>query len=160
MRHCSQHWLDRRCREAGKQNGECDGCIVERGEVLTVDETHADFPLTVPSAGPGLLQKAANFAASAAAHVAAGMPRASEEEVARRFEVCQGCEHYDGRACTKCGCPIVREKQFVSKLSWANEKCPVGKWGPVDTPAKVAVERSDHAEKTTDGSSGEAGSSV
>ena len=32
--------------------------------------------------------------------------------------------------------------------------------GPVDTPATVAGERSDHAEKTTDGSSGEAGSSV
>jgi hypothetical protein len=30
-----------------------------------------------------------------------------------------------------CGCPVVREKAFVSKLSWAGEKCPVGKWGPV-----------------------------
>lgn len=44
MRYCSQHWLNRRCREAGRRNGECDGCIVERGEVLTVDETHPDFP--------------------------------------------------------------------------------------------------------------------
>jgi hypothetical protein len=25
----------------------------------------------------------------------------------------------------------VRERQFISKLSWANESCPVGKWGPV-----------------------------
>jgi len=64
-------------------------------------------------------------------HVAAGMPRASEEEVARRFAICQGCEFFDGKACTKCGCPVVREKQFVSKLSWANERCPAGKWGPV-----------------------------
>ena len=40
MRVCSQNWLDRRCREAGRQNGECDGCIVQRGETLTVDETH------------------------------------------------------------------------------------------------------------------------
>jgi hypothetical protein len=59
------------------------------------------------------------------------MPRASEEEVARRFAICQGCEFFDGKACTKCGCPVVREKQFVSKLSWANERCPAGKWGPV-----------------------------
>ena len=85
-------------------------------------------PIVTP---PSLLQKAANFAASAAAHVAAGMPQASQEQIDARFAICQGCEFFDGRACTKCGCPVVREKQFVSKLAWANEKCPVGKWGPV-----------------------------
>ena len=78
-----------------------------------------------------MLQKAGNFAKSAAAHVAAGMPRASDAEIERRFAICQGCEHYDGKACTQCGCPVVRESRFVSKLAWANEKCPVGKWGPV-----------------------------
>lgn len=85
------------------------------------------------TAGPGLsiLQKAANFAASAARHVAAGMPKATQEQIDQRFAICQGCEFFDGRACTKCGCPVVREKQFVSKLAWAGEKCPVGKWGPV-----------------------------
>lgn len=79
---------------------------------------------------PSTLEKAKNFAASAARHVAAGMPMATDDEVARRFAICQQCEHFDGKACGKCGCPIVREKRFVSKLSWANEKCPVGKWGP------------------------------
>lgn len=123
------------------------------------DEPGYWTPPSIPEP-PGLLGKAWNFAASAAAHVAAGMPRATQEQIDARFAVCQACELFDGRACTKCGCPIVREKAFVSKLSWAHEKCPVGKWGPVDTPATVAVERSDHAEKTTDGSSGEAGSSV
>jgi len=84
-------------------------------------------------ASPNIAAKVASFAASAAKHVAAGMPQASEDEVARRFAICQACEHYDGKSCTKCGCPVVREKRFVSKLSWANEKCPVGKWGPVET---------------------------
>lgn len=74
-------------------------------------------------------QKAVNFAKSAARHVAAGLPQASEEEVARRFAICQGCEHYDGRACKQCGCPVVRERKFLSKLSWAGESCPIGKWG-------------------------------
>ena len=78
-----------------------------------------------------MLKKAANFAASAAKHVAAGMPMASEEEVARRFAICEGCEHFDGRACRQCGCPVVRERQYLSKLSWADSSCPVGKWGPV-----------------------------
>lgn len=81
---------------------------------------------------PSLLQKAANFAAAAAAHVAAGMPRATQEQIDARHAICQTCEHYNGRACRKCGCPVNREKAFISKLSWANEKCPVGKWGPVD----------------------------
>jgi len=80
---------------------------------------------------PSLLQKAANFATSAAAHVAAGMPQASQEQIDARYAICQTCEHFDGKACRLCGCPVVREKAFVSKLSWANEKCPAGKWGPV-----------------------------
>lgn len=82
------------------------------------------------AAGPEMsfVQKAANFAASAARHIAAGAPQASEEEVARRFAICETCEHFDGKACRQCGCPVVREKKFLSKLSWANEKCPVGKW--------------------------------
>ena len=129
MRYCTQHWLNRRCREAGKQNGDCDACIVTPGDVLTVDETHPAFPQT---AAPSIAQKAANFATSAAKHVAAGMPQASQEQIDARFAICQTCPHYDGRACRLCGCPVVREQAFVSKLSWANEKCPAGKWGPVE----------------------------
>jgi len=82
---------------------------------------------------PSLATKARNFAASAAKHLAAGMPQATEEQVAERFAICQGCEHFDGKACRKCGCPVVRQKKFLSKLSWANESCPVGKWGPVSS---------------------------
>lgn len=77
---------------------------------------------------PSLMEKAANFAKSAVNHVAAGMPKATQEEVDRRFVICQGCEFLKDGACVKCGCPIVRQAKFISKLSWANEKCPVGKW--------------------------------
>lgn len=90
-------------------------------------------PATEP--GPGLVQQAMNFAASAAKHIAAGAPRCTQEQIDARFAICQQCEHFDGKACRKCGCPVVRERQFISKLSWAGEKCPVGKWGPVEPPA-------------------------
>jgi hypothetical protein len=136
MLYCSQHWLDRRCREAGKQTGECDGCIVERGDTLAVDENHADFPRPKPEGGPRLLAKAVNFATSAARHAAAGAPRCTQEQIDARFAICKTCEHFDGTACKKCGCPIKREQAFVSKLAWANESCPVGKWGPVDNSHK------------------------
>ena len=129
MRYCTQHWLNRRCREAGGKNGDCDACIVTHGDVLAVDETHPAFPQT---AAPSLAQKVANFTTSAVKHVAAGMPQASQEQIDQRFAICRACELFDGKACMKCGCPVVREKQFVSKLSWANERCPVGKWGPVN----------------------------
>jgi hypothetical protein len=86
-----------------------------------------------PNPGVSLITKARNFAASATKHLAAGMPQATEEQVAERFAICQGCEHFDGKACRKCGCPVVREKKFLSKLSWAGESCPVGKWGPVSS---------------------------
>lgn len=85
-----------------------------------------------------LIRKAKNFAASAAKHLAAGMPMCTEEQVAERFAICQGCEFLKDNACTKCGCPVNREKRFISKLSWANEKCPIGKWGAI-----VSKESSD-----------------
>jgi hypothetical protein len=61
------------------------------------------------------------------------MPRATDEQVAERFAICQGCEFLSGGACSKCGCTVVRQAKFISKLSWAAESCPVGKWGPVSS---------------------------
>jgi hypothetical protein len=130
---CNRKHLAARCRQRGYTLDEVRACIVsEDGDQITVDETHPAYPLR-PKPGVSLLTKAANFAASAAAHVAAGMPQATDEQVAARFAICQGCEHFDGKACKKCGCPVVRAKKFLSKLSWAGESCPVGKWGPVSS---------------------------
>jgi hypothetical protein len=130
---CQLKHLAARCRQRGYTLDEVRPCIVSQdGDKITVDETHQAYPR---AAKPGLTlpQKVANFATSAAKHLAAGMPRATEEQVAERFAICQACEHFDGKACRKCGCPIVREKQYISKLSWAGESCPVGKWGPAST---------------------------
>ena len=127
---CERRHLESRCRERGYTLDEVRPCIVsEDGDTITVDETHPAYPRAKP--GVSLLQKAKNFAVASAKHIAAGAPHASEEEVARRFAICEGCEHFDGRACRQCGCPVVREKKFLSKLSWADSSCPVGKWGPV-----------------------------
>lgn len=103
-----------------------DAVASERAQIVSSND------VVLPnSSPPSLLTKAANFATSAARHVAAGMPRATQEQVDARFAVCQGCPHFDGKACRLCGCPVVREQAYISKLSWANEKCPAGKWGPV-----------------------------
>jgi len=87
-----------------------------------------------PKESPSLFQKAANFAAAAAQHVAAGAPMASEAEVARRHDICTACPHFDGKACGLCGCPVNRERNWLSKLSWTDQKCPDDppRWGPVE----------------------------
>lgn len=129
MIRCKRRHLEARCRERGYTLDEVRACIVsEDGDTITVDEMHKDYPRA--KAQPSLVQKAVNFAVAATKHIAAGAPMASGEEVARRFAICQQCQHFDGKACERCGCPVVRERQYVSKLSWADQSCPVGKWGP------------------------------
>lgn len=124
--------FDARLRERGYTLEEVRACIVsEDGDQITVDETHPAYPRAKPLDSPSVLTKAMNFAKSAVNHVASGMPMCTQEQVDQRFAICQACEFYKDGGCLKCGCPLVREKKFISKLSWANEKCPVGKWGPV-----------------------------
>ena len=90
--------------------------------------------VTVPRRdGPSFLAKVKNFAVASAKHVAAGMPMASDEEIIRRHDICLGCEFFQDNSCLKCGCPVSRNKKYISKLSWADSECPVGKWG-TETP--------------------------
>ena len=117
--------FEARCRERGYTLDEVRPCIVsEDGDTITVDETHQAYPRP----RPGIAQRVVNFAAAVSQHVAAGAPMASAEDVAARFAICQTCQFFDGKACTQCGCPVVRERQFLSKLSWADQACPVDKW--------------------------------
>ena len=79
------------------------------------------------------MERATNFATSAVRHVSQGAPRCTEEEVAARFAICQSneCGFFKENRCAKCGCGLSGQKGLVSKLSWAGESCPVGKWGPI-----------------------------
>jgi hypothetical protein len=120
------------CRQRGCDLAAAMACVVSQdGDRWTIDETHPAYPRAKLPPPPTLLEKVRHFASSATKHIAAGMPQATDGQVAARFAICQGCEHFDGTACRKCGCPVVRERKFLSKLSWANESCPAGKWGPV-----------------------------
>jgi hypothetical protein len=100
----------------------CLLCGRQYGAVVAARNCVANVPL---------LTKVANFAAAAVQHVAAGAPRCTDEQIAARHDICLGCEHYQGGACTQCGCPVSREKNLISKLAWADQSCPVGKWGTV-----------------------------
>lgn len=151
MIRCRLQHLAARCRQRGYTLDEVRACIVsEDGDTITVDETHPAYPAK-PKPGfvpvkppspdltrtdaPSFLAKVRNFAVASAKHVAAGMPMASDAEILRRHDICQGCDFFKDNACQKCGCPISRAKKYVSKLSWADSECPVGKWGK-ETPAQ------------------------
>lgn len=75
-----------------------------------------------PPAQPSLMRRAATFARAAIRHVAAGLPRPSQEEIARRRSICESCDKRVDGKCTVCGCNTNK------KSSWLLEQCPIGKW--------------------------------
>lgn len=112
------------CTEQYRENGQLleRPCNSSRSPKQAVNLSRAgDVPF---------LQKVRNFAVATVQHVAAGMPTATDEEILRRHDICRGCEFFKDNSCSKCGCPISRDRKFVSKLAWADQSCPVGKWGP------------------------------
>jgi len=123
-----------RVTQRGYTLAEVAACIVaEDGDTITVDETHPAYPRE-PKPGcaaprlPPIAERLANFARSAVSHVVGGARLCSQEEIDARYAICQSCEHFSAGACAHCGCPLVRERQYISKLAWAGEACPVGKW--------------------------------
>lgn len=78
---------------------------------------------------PSFITKVKNFASSVIDHVSAGMPTCTDEQIIKRHDICLKCEYFKDDTCQQCGCPLIRNKQFVSKLAWADQECPVGKWG-------------------------------
>lgn len=92
---------------------------------------------------PGLLRKAASFRDSYSQWKEAGKPRTPPEDMLRRREICNACEFLDkaSDSCLRCGCPLKEAGLLVSlltdapgKLEMATEKCPVGKWEPINAP--------------------------
>ena len=143
---CHRLHLESRCAERGYTLDEVMGCVVSQdGEEWTVDVESEFYPRT-PKAGyepqtpapppdlartdaPSFLAKVKNFASAAVSHVAAGMPMCDDAEIIRRHDICLTCEHLQNDACNLCGCPVSRAAGYVSKLSWADQECPAGKWG-------------------------------
>lgn len=93
---------------------------------------------------PPLHKRLANFSRSSIEHAEAGFPTCTQEQIDQRHAVCVGCELYlpdkdnpaIGHCCHEsCGCPITQLGRYVSKLAWADQKCPLGKWPAIQGPA-------------------------
>lgn len=66
-------------------------------------------------------------------HIYAGAPKSSQEEINHRYNICLNCDKFDAQysLCNICGCNINQKKQFLNKLAWADQECPLGKWNKV-----------------------------
>ena len=52
----------------------------------------------------------------------------TQEEIDARMEICKGCEFFQNNTCMKCGCALSRERNYMNKLLWADQSCPIKKW--------------------------------
>jgi len=116
-------------------NFECINCGIKVSSETELTSAPL-FPCSKPMARKegeevSFVQKLKNFAKATADHVKNGMPMCTEEQIIERHNICVKCEYFKDDTCSKCGCPLIRTKQFVSKLAWADQECPVGKWGKI-----------------------------
>jgi hypothetical protein len=97
---------------------------------------------------PNFLQRGMNLGKAIVNHISTGMHHCTFEEKQSRFETCQSNEcglfkvHGEGGICSHddCGCYIRSNGKFMDKLSWAESKCPVGKWGPIEQKTQESPE--------------------
>lgn len=64
-------------------------------------------------------------------HIGYGLPKCTQKQIDQRYSICNECDFFDVNAqqCLQCGCNISTKKRFLNKLAWADQKCPIGKWG-------------------------------
>lgn len=74
---------------------------------------------------PPLVRQAMSFGKAVVAHVASGLAKVDDAELARRMAICEACPEFipEDRRCVLCGCAM------KLKARWRSEACPLGKWG-------------------------------
>lgn len=57
----------------------------------------------------------------------------SQEQIKDRLAICETCEHFKDNSCVLCGCVVVREINHMNKLAHKDQKCPIDKWGIIES---------------------------
>ena len=92
-----------------------------------------NYPAPQP---PNLFTRLANFGKAAINHVLEGNPKVTEEVMKERLAICKDCELFKpndnnvGGICThsSCGCNIQDNMDYLNKITWADQECPLKKW--------------------------------
>lgn len=119
--------------DAGLDTYICSKCGIR----VSSDDGPPPLQCSLPSATAKepdvpFLTKVKNFVVSASDHIQNGRKLCTDDTIEQRYKICEQCEYFTNSSCGKCGCPIIRNRQFISKLSWASSECPVGKWKQED----------------------------
>lgn len=66
-------------------------------------------------------------------HIYSGFPKTPNTELQNRYRICLSCEQFDKSAsqCKICGCNLSNRSVFLNKLAWADQECPLQKWGKI-----------------------------
>lgn len=89
------------------------------------------------STKPNLARRTLNYMKSYAAHVAAGRPESTHDQILSRLKKCVACKHYNPseKLCSLCGCYVNDQPANVAmnKLAWADTVCPDNppQWLPI-----------------------------
>jgi ribosomal protein L37E len=78
-----------------------------------------------------MLSRLKIFVSSLFWHIARGLPKSGKQNILARYDICKQCESYNRqyKICNECGCNISNKSIFLNKLAWADQECPLGKWG-------------------------------
>ncbi len=141
---CDLIWEDKekqivRCVRCGRSRASRKNDLsLIRYVCKTEDKTEARAILKKPEPPP-TITRLKNFTKAAISHVTAGNPTCTQEQIDARYKICADCPLFirhgnEAGICShpKCGCNITREQIFLNKLGWADQSCPIGKWGPIE----------------------------
>ncbi len=81
---------------------------------------------------PSLIKQAKKFSVDAIKHAVKGNPTCTQDQINERLKICESCKWFRGNRCMKCGCACNKNKKYLNKLAWADQSCPIGKWGPIE----------------------------
>ena len=56
----------------------------------------------------------------------------TNDQVEKRYSVCNTCEFFNNNTCTKCDCIITRNLNYMNKLFFKDQECPELKWTKED----------------------------
>jgi hypothetical protein len=107
----------------------CASCPKQRwGPVFCEQLEDVEFSEEIDgSCFPPVETLASNFFSAIGSELKArvnGTASLEKEEVARRYAICEGCEHFQAKSkrCIQCGC-------FLKwKTAMRSQHCPIGKW--------------------------------
>lgn len=127
----------------------CERCgfTLPRGDVkanckATINDTKPELQ------PPSLLQRVWNFGKAAVNHAIMGSPVVTPEVLKERLDICKACPLFKpnqnevGGVCThsSCGCNIQDNLDYMNKIAWADQECPIKRWGKfVDSTNKEGV---------------------